>query len=531
MVWYAVPSVVFSVLCLYVGLYHLWIYLKRPSEKENLSFSVMTLLMVFYYIFVSQLYNADSPANSLIWMRLAFVVFPLYTSVFVFFTYHLTELEITKTPYIFTGINILFAVLLWTLNPEYTFTAEGAIPFEIEWLGIVYNDPRIGMVVNIFFVYLFINICFIFYIFISSYYAGKRYLVPAMVSVTIYFLTAISDMLVQSRVYSFMYLSEFGFIAIIINMAYTLLNKFIGLYNQVEDQTVQLEEKNRFQTELNSAFRKFVPHEFISFLNKESIVDLKLGDQVEKSMTVLFSDIRSFTTLSETLSAEENFNFLNSYLSRMGPVIRKNSGFIDKYIGDAIMALFPKNVDDAVRAAIEMRKTLRQYNQHRAGQNYEHIDIGIGIHTGTLMLGTIGESQRMEGTVISDAVNLAARLESTTKLMRAPVIISKECLDRLEDKDDYYTRFLGKIRVKGKTAIISLYEVFNGDPEDLIQEKLQNKDTFEKAITYIGQRRIDQAEILFKEIYNPEISDPVIKMHLEKIAKFTRSRAAATTVI
>ncbi|WP_445240301.1 adenylate/guanylate cyclase domain-containing protein [Microcoleus vaginatus] len=110
-------------------------------------------------------------------------------------------------------------------------------------------------------------------------------------------------------------------------------------------------------------------------------------------MTVLFSDIRSFTTISEAMTPQENFSFINSYLSRVSPVIRAHQGFIDKYIGDAIMALFPESADDAVRAAVEMQKQVIIYNQDRLRSNYPLIVIGIGLHAGHLMLGTIGERE------------------------------------------------------------------------------------------------------------------------------------------
>ena len=113
---------------------------------------------------------------------------------------------------------------------------------------------------------------------------------------------------------------------------------------------------------INMAYERFIPKEFIKYLKCESIIDVKLGDFIQKEITILFSDIRAFTTLSEQMTAQENFDFLNSYLSRMGPVIRENSGFIDKYIGDAIMALFPETAENAVKASIEMMKQLNIFN-------------------------------------------------------------------------------------------------------------------------------------------------------------------------
>ena len=106
---------------------------------------------------------------------------------------------------------------------------------------------------------------------------------------------------------------------------------------------------------MNEANARFVPRQFLEYLGKESIADIQLGDQVQKEMAVLFTDIRDFTSISEQMTPKENFNFLNNYLGYMEPVIRNNNGFVDKYIGDSIMALFPDNTEDAINAAIEMR--------------------------------------------------------------------------------------------------------------------------------------------------------------------------------
>ncbi len=116
---------------------------------------------------------------------------------------------------------------------------------------------------------------------------------------------------------------------------------------------------------INNAYSRFVPQQFLNFLDRDSIIDVKLGDQIQKEMTVLFSDIRSFTTLSEQMTPQENFNFLNDYLRQVSPVIREHHGFIDKYIGDAIMALFAQQPNDAIQAAIAMQHKVAAYNVQR----------------------------------------------------------------------------------------------------------------------------------------------------------------------
>src|SRR4030042_2883471 len=158
------------------------------------------------------------------------------------------------------------------------------------------------------------------------------------------------------------------------------------------------------RSKLKRAYDRFVPQQFFKLLGIEDITKVKWGDQVERTMTILFSDIRNFTSLSESMSPQQNFDFINSYLSQMEPVISQNGGMIDKYVGDAIMVLFPNGADDALNGSIAMLRMLESYNQERSKAGYSSIRIGIGLNTGLLMLGTVGGKNRMQGTVISDAV-------------------------------------------------------------------------------------------------------------------------------
>jgi class 3 adenylate cyclase len=208
----------------------------------------------------------------------------------------------------------------------------------------------------------------------------------------------------------------------------------------------------------NVSIERFVPQAFLSIVGKPSVVDVELGDNKRRTMTVLFSDIRGFTTLSEQMSPDETFAFINAYLERMGPVIRDHHGFIDKYIGDAIMALFP-NADDALEAGLAMLAALDGFNAERRAAGREPIEIGIGINTGSLMLGTIGEKHRMDGTVISDAVNLAARIEGLTKDYGAPMLISEYTYAELANAAAYAIRPVDVVVVKGKTRPVAIHAV------------------------------------------------------------------------
>ncbi|PKL38900.1 MAG: hypothetical protein CVV44_08505 [Spirochaetae bacterium HGW-Spirochaetae-1] len=213
------------------------------------------------------------------------------------------------------------------------------------------------------------------------------------------------------------------------------------------------------QTRMAESFARFVPKEFIQFLGRQSIIDIQLGDQIQRTITILFSDIRSFTTFSEKNTPQETIDFLNSYFVSIGPIIRKNRGFVDKYIGDAIMALFPGNPDDAIDAAEEMMHQLDKFNADRTISNRETIRIGIGIHTGECMLGTIGEKDRLETTVIADAVNTASRLEGLNKRFNTTILISQKTLASLKNPGKYHVRDLGLQQVRGKTDKLHIHEI------------------------------------------------------------------------
>lgn len=235
-------------------------------------------------------------------------------------------------------------------------------------------------------------------------------------------------------------------------------------------------------TTLNVAYARFVPRTFLDLLGRDDVRDVRLGDGVEREMTVLFSDVRSFTTISESLSPNETFGFINALLSRTGPVVREHGGIVDKYVGDAIMALFPHAPDDGVRAAIALQGAVREHNLERVADGLDPIAVGVGLHCGSLMLGTIGEHERMDGTVIADAVNVASRVEGLTKYFGARIIVTGDVRAALADPGAYAMRFLGRIAVMGKRRGVAVYEVLDGEPPDRRASKLATAAAFDAAV-------------------------------------------------
>jgi adenylate cyclase len=281
--------------------------------------------------------------------------------------------------------------------------------------------------------------------------------------------------------------------------------------------TNELQKALAAEEKLTDAYGRFVPHEFLHFLGYESILEVKLGDQVQKEMSVLFSDIRDFTSLSETMTPAENFQFINAYLSRMEPAITHNFGFIDKYIGDAIMALFDGSADDAVKAGIAMLEELNEYNISRNRPDCPPLQIGIGINTGSLMLGTVGGQSRMDSTVISDAVNLASRVETLTKEYGVSMLITQNTF--IELNDFYDLRLIDRVTVKGKSQMVTVYEVFAADPPELRQKKLETKTLFEEALVLYNSDRCVEATRFFSGCLQINPTDNVAQIYMQRCLK------------
>ncbi len=269
-------------------------------------------------------------------------------------------------------------------------------------------------------------------------------------------------------------------------------------------------------SKINESYFRFVPRQFLDYLGKESLVDIHLGDQVQKEMTVLFNDIRSFTELSERMTPKENFDYINHYLGYMEPVIRANHGFVDKYIGDSIMALFSERAEDALNAAIEMRINLIEFNQVMSQFGYDPINFGIGIHTGNLMLGIVGGEARMQSTVISDAVNLASRLEGLTKIYRTSIIISQDTLIKIDNPGLYNYRFLDMVKVKGKKEKVYIFEILDGEPEHIKKLKIETKNLFGQALQIFKDEDYKKALELFSQIFKINKFDTVAELYIQR---------------
>ena len=472
-------DVFLAAVLLSVGIYHMGIYLYRREEITEMLFGITCVILFLRTITTGEvLITIMIPTFPWeIARKIEYSPFYLLAPVFMTFITTLFTGESIKI------LNRIFITLFSLLGVFFVF-----FPVRVTNNAIIAAEML-----------LILGILYTFIILIRALIKKRDHSLGISMAFFILAAASINDILFSQQLINTMYLTPLGFIIFIIIQSQMLSRRFATSFINVRDLSLRLKGTNE-------SLSRFVPFQFLEYLKKKSILDVNLGDQVLENMTVLFADIRSFTSLSEVMTPEENFKFLNSFLSQVVPVIREQGGFVDKFIGDAIMALFPYPPDNAVRAAIELQEAVKRYNRNRDRAGYRAISLGIGVHTGPLMLGTIGETNRMETTVIADAVNMASRMEDLTKTYGCKIIISRELLNKLGKTSPVISRTLGEASVKGKVKPIEILEVLNKNSRH-DQSRIESISSFESAVEAIKKQDYALAGKTFKEILNKDPHD------------------------
>jgi len=308
-----------------------------------------------------------------------------------------------------------------------------------------------------------------------------------------FFGSVLHDILVTNGSLPGPYVAPFGLLVLFFTLSLVITRLF----------AMALEETERLADALlaaNRAMKRFVPAEFLACLGRTGVEQVELGDARAVEMAVLFADIGNFTGLSEAMTPEETFAFINTYLERMGPAIRAHGGFVDKYLGDGIMALFAGPSDNAVACAVDMFNRLASFNTERVAGGLAPISIRVGIHAGKLVLGTIGDRERMDGTVISDTVNMASRLEGVAKTFGVGIAVSEHVAQALRSSNRFRVRPLGRIRVKGKRDPVATFEIYDGDDEATRRGKDATLSAFETALDDVHNHRWECAAMGFRRV-------------------------------
>ncbi|NJK65255.1 MAG: response regulator [Microcoleus sp. CSU_2_2] len=313
---------------------------------------------------------------------------------------------------------------------------------------------------------------------------------------------------------------------------------------------------------LSEKFQLFVPEQLLERIAPKGIESIQLGNVTEEELTILFCDIRGFTAIAESQEARETFEWLNAFFTKMNDCINTHSGFIDKYLGDAIMAVFDQpssHARDAIEAAVAMQESLDDFNAIRHQYNLQSpVNIGIGIHTGIGMIGTLGSDRRMDSTVIGDVVNTASRLENLTKIYGCQIIISEEAIVHAREfindmniqsnskenillkcdlemetennfisraqptllhshslSNNYYYRWIDRVTPRGKQQAIEIYEVWAAS-NPASEAKQLTQALFDKAMQGWQAERFVAALGYFQQIAEQNPADTVVTFYIQR---------------
>ncbi len=262
---------------------------------------------------------------------------------------------------------------------------------------------------------------------------------------------------------------------------------------------------------------RFVPREFLGLLGRERLVDVNYGDHLEREMNVLFSDLRDYTGLVEGKTTTEAFRLVNEHITLVDAMVREHGGFVCNIEGDAVLALFPGDADDAVCAGVEAHRRLLALNRQRAAAGENAIRMGVAANTGVLLLGTIGGEERLQIDVIGDAVNVCARLESLTKLYSTAMLVSGITRERLTDP--FTLRELDTVRVKGKQAPVTLYEVLDALSDDERRAKQETSTEFAAGLRHFRAAEFDRALGAFEHVLAENPRDAAARLHIDRCTR------------
>jgi adenylate cyclase len=300
-----------------------------------------------------------------------------------------------------------------------------------------------------------------------------------------------------------------------VNMVYPLLG-LVLIYTSLTIYRYLTEERER--KKIRGAFSHYVSSSVVNEVLKNPD-KLKLGGDM-KELTVLFSDIRGFTTISEGLSPEDVHRLINEYLTAMTDIVFKHGGTLDKYMGDAVMAIYGAPVDQpdharkACDTALEMMEGLKELNARWAEAGKPVLDIGIGINTGMMMVGNMGSEQRFEYTVLGDAVNLGSRLEGANKSYMTHILISEFTYGKV--KDEFLCMEMDSVRVKGKTRTVRIYQVMGR--KDASASQAETVSTFHQGLQFYKEQKWDMAMDAFKTASALDKGLYAARLYMERIA-------------
>ncbi|MCB1166152.1 MAG: adenylate/guanylate cyclase domain-containing protein [Leptospiraceae bacterium] len=495
--------IVVATVYLFFGLYHLVIFSRRRTDRYNLFFGLFCFFLAMDS--VTGTLQLHISIDETAWInRVKYLSQALLIPLFMSFLQNYFNRE-EETPFLVRmyswSLGILGAAFLIV---PFNYTELMLRGFHlIAGTALVYSIYFIGRII----------------------WMRKRDSLLFGFSIIILIFSGLWGVLDSEMFHTGVHLLPYGFLFCILSLVFILANRFLTVHNESERLNLEL-------TEQKNAFHRFVPTQFLNHLGRSSAVEVMAGDSVLREMTVLFCDIRSFTTLSEGSGPQETFSLLNEHLQQMEPIIYRQGGFVDKYVGDAILSLFSddrsgngngskdyNSAQRAVMAAIEMAALARSAEMQRTTGARDNFlpGFGIGINSGNLVLGTVGSPSRIDTTVIGDTVNTCSRLESLTTHYGCPILISGQTMARIPNPELFHIRMVDEVYLRGKKQKTAIYEVFDADPPEQLLQKNRSLVRFDQALSLYREGKFQESLELFQKLKEKAPLDQILPLYVERI--------------
>jgi adenylate cyclase len=487
---------------LFFGLFYLGLYLKRRTDPHPLYFGGFAVLYAIVE-FTGSSYLTESLSDTTWLFRARWLAMALTAPALAAFMHTYFFRERRYPPQVQAVIAVGIAFALWFVVAPFAYAMSAVMVWQYQMLLVV---P------------------IIFWTPASAWKQGRPHARAVTLAAFCLGATVIADLVVDTLTFYEPHLSQFALVLLILTLAMVIAIRFMDLQESTEQFSSLLQAQR-------DSFARFVPTQFLELLGRHSGQDIRLGDNSLRPMSVLFSDIRGFTSLSETMNPQDNFEFLNSYLKHMEPIIKEHGGFVDKFLGDGLMALFAETEDQhkpigerntssdrAVAAAIAMQRELANYNEKWARNGYRAIQIGIGINWGDVILGTVGSDNRLDTTVVGDTVNVAQRLERESARFSVGIVVSEGTRKRLTRPETHCARRVGEVVLRGKERAMNVFEIFDHEDEAPRSRRVQSGPLLEAALDAVRRNRPGEARAALEKARASDPQDPVLNRYLRELA-------------
>lgn len=493
----AMDLIVFGSL-LTIGIYHLFLFVLRKKDRSPLWFGIFCIIIAFRSLIYGErfIFELFPGVPWSVFNRIDHLTFYFGIPVFVAYLMLIFDREVSKIAlYIYQALGVAFALLLFFPPSVFNVT--------VTWYEMITGAYAL----------------YILFIIAKALARHREGAITTLIGIAIFMGFGINEILFNMGLINTFNSLSIGLVLFLFTQSILLAMRFSKAFDDSEHLGQSL-------LSLNESLRRFIPKEFFMLLERREVDEICLGDQVEQNMSIMFSDIRRFTLLAEQMGAAKTFEFLNDYFGRIGEVIRANGGFIDKYLGDGFIALFPGSPDAALHTAIGIQRVVTKFNVARAVDSIPPIEVGIGLNYGSLILGTVGEEHRMDTTVIADSVNLCSRLEGLCKLYGKGIIVPFEFLDLLEDPTAYHWRYLGLIRVQGRKQPVETVHIYDGLDEPDYRMFDSTKARFEDALHAYRNGEYENAMQKFRTLAVETPDDPAVFTFITQIHRLLISGLA-----